>query len=303
MKRKVIQLAGKTLVVSLPSKWAKKYGIKKGDDVDVEEGERKLVIKGHGEGEKTVKVLDAKDLNLMLKRVTGALYKAGYDDIEITYYTPEQYAIIRDVLNKMCMGFEIVRHGQRTIQIKNLSDLHYQEFENILRRLFLSLLSSADDSLEYTKQANLSGMEEIILRDAVINKYSDFCRRVLNIQGYGDTKKTTTYYHICEELERIGDAYGDLMKFMLDNKIKKLDPSTLNLMSEINQYLRIFYELFYNFSLKALEHFGEVSEKLKKELERRFETTSPTAIKINHHLYKMFYLIFNMNGALTTANI
>jgi phosphate uptake regulator len=303
MKRKVIQLAGKTLVVSMPNKWVKKYGVKKGDDVEVEEGERKLVVKVGGEGEKVVKVLDAKDLNLMLKRVTGALYKAGYDEIEITYYTPEQYSIIRDVLNKMCMGFEIVKHGQRTIHIKMLSDLHSQEFENILRRLFLSLLSSADDSLEYIKQANLNGMEEIILRDSVINKYSDFCRRVLNIQGYGDARKTTTYYHICEELERIGDSYSDLMKFMLDNKIKKLDPSTLNLISEINKYLRLYYELFYDFSLKALEYFGEVSEKIKKELDKRFESTSPAAIKINHHIYKMFYLIFNMNGALITANI
>ena len=37
MERKAIQLAGKTLVVSLPSKWAKKFGISKGDVLFVEE--------------------------------------------------------------------------------------------------------------------------------------------------------------------------------------------------------------------------------------------------------------------------
>lgn len=303
MKRKVIQLAGKTLVVSLPNKWAKKYGVKKGDEMEVEEEERKIVIKAKGEGEKAIKVLDVKDLKVMLKRVTGALYKAGYEEIEITYYEPEQYEIIRDVLNRYCMGFEVVKHGQRTITIKSLSDLHFQEFDNILRRLFLSLLSSAEDSLEYIKQSNFKGMEEIILRDAPITKYSDFCRRTLNVQGSGNAKKTTTYYHICEELERIGDAYADLMKFMLNNKIKKLDIATLNFISEINKYLRTFYELFYGFSFTALEQFGQMSEKLKKELEKRFESTSPVAIKINHHLYKIFYLIFNMNGALIVSNV
>jgi phosphate uptake regulator len=303
MKRKVIQLAGKTLVVSLPHKWAKKYGVKKGDEVEVEEEERRIVIKARGSGETAVHTIDVKDLKLMLNRTIGALYKAGYDDIEVTYYSPEQYTTIRDTLNRTCMGFEIIKHGPKILNIKNLSDLHPQEFENILRRLFLTLLSSAEDSLLYLQQGNVKGMEEIILRDPQINKYSDFCRRVLNIQGYESTKKTTTYYHICEELERIGDAYGDLMKFMIANKIKKVDAATLNLISEINQYLRLFYELFYQFDLKKLEEFGELSAKLRGELEKRFTSSSVNVIKLNHHLYKIFFMIFNMNGALITANI
>ena len=35
IKRKVIQLAGRTLVVSLPSKWAKKHNVQKGDEIVV----------------------------------------------------------------------------------------------------------------------------------------------------------------------------------------------------------------------------------------------------------------------------
>ena len=37
MKRKVIQLAGKTLVVSLPHLWVKKHGVKKGHDMELQE--------------------------------------------------------------------------------------------------------------------------------------------------------------------------------------------------------------------------------------------------------------------------
>ena len=47
MKRKIIQLAGKTHVVSLPSKYVKKYGLKKGDEVDVEERGAQIVL-SHG---------------------------------------------------------------------------------------------------------------------------------------------------------------------------------------------------------------------------------------------------------------
>lgn len=303
MKRKVIQLAGKTLVVSLPNKWVKKYNVKKGDDVEIDEEERKLIIKTRGEGEKITKALDAKDLKEMLSRTIGGLYKAGYDEIEITYYSPDQYAVIRNVLNRTCMGYEIIRHGQRNILIRNLSDLHPQEFDNILRRLFLTLLSSVDDALEYIKQGNFKGMEEIVLRDSIINKYSDLCRRILNIQGHETTRKTTTYYYICEELEKVGDGYRDLMKFIISNKIKKIDKSTLTLISDINSYVRLFYELFYQFNLKKLEEFGEKSEKLKKEFKSRLESSSVKDLKLNYHLYRIFCMVFDMNGSLITANV
>ena len=44
MKRKAIQLASQTIVVSLPAKWVRQQGIKKGDEIDVEERGKELVI-------------------------------------------------------------------------------------------------------------------------------------------------------------------------------------------------------------------------------------------------------------------
>ena len=44
MKRKVIQLAHSTAVISLPSKWVKKYGVKKGDEIEVGEEESRLIV-------------------------------------------------------------------------------------------------------------------------------------------------------------------------------------------------------------------------------------------------------------------
>ena len=302
MKRKVIQLAGKTLVVSMPNKWVKKYGVKKGDDVEVEEGERKLVIKVGGKGEQTTKIINIKEIKIMLNRIISGLYKAGYDEVELTYESPEQYSVIRDVLNKTCMGYEIIKHGQRTILIKNLSELHLDEFDNILRRYFLTLLSSADDALEYIKQGNLEGMREIELRDYQINKYSDLCRRILNIRGMDTIKKTTTYYYICEELEKLGDEYRDLMKLMIKNKIKRVDDDTLKIITEINQLLRLFYEAFYDFDLIKIEDFGKKSEKIKKEFSARLETNSTKELMLNYYLYRIFSIIFDMNGSLITAN-
>ena len=45
MKRKVIKLADKTSVVSLPSKWIKNYKVEKGDELDLEEIGNSILIK------------------------------------------------------------------------------------------------------------------------------------------------------------------------------------------------------------------------------------------------------------------
>ena len=37
MKRKLVQQGAATMMVSLPSKWIKKFGLKKGDEIDLEE--------------------------------------------------------------------------------------------------------------------------------------------------------------------------------------------------------------------------------------------------------------------------
>lgn len=303
MRRKVIQLAGKTLVVSLPSKWAKKCGVKKGDEVEIEEGERQLIIASSLKKEKTVGAWDLKNLHYMLHRVMSTIYKAGYDEFEITYDSPGQYTTIMNVINTSSVGYEVIRQSKRTLLVRNLSDLHAEEFDNILRRLFLTLLSSADDSLEYVKQGNLTGMEEVVLRDMMINKYGDLCRRMLNIKGQDTIRKTTTYYYLCEAMEKVGDGYKDLMKFMIKNKITKANKSTLELLSDLNHLLRMIYELFYDFNLNKVETFGELSDKIKKRFDTEFETNSIKDLRLHYYVRGIFSMIFDMNGALITGHI
>jgi len=44
MRRKVIQIADSTQLVSLPRKWALKHGIKKGDELNIEEKGSELLV-------------------------------------------------------------------------------------------------------------------------------------------------------------------------------------------------------------------------------------------------------------------
>ncbi len=44
MRRKVVKLGPATLVVSLPSKWTKKFSINAGDELEMEEHNKNLII-------------------------------------------------------------------------------------------------------------------------------------------------------------------------------------------------------------------------------------------------------------------
>ena len=54
MKRKVVQQGAATLMISLPSKWAREKGLKKGHEVNIDEDSGKLVVSIEGLAEKKI---------------------------------------------------------------------------------------------------------------------------------------------------------------------------------------------------------------------------------------------------------
>ena len=85
-RRRVIQLGQKTLVLSIPTRWARRWNIVKGNDLDVEELGYRLLVKTSGaDAAKTRAVqlqLEGTDRSLFWIAVS-ATYRAGYDDLVV----------------------------------------------------------------------------------------------------------------------------------------------------------------------------------------------------------------------------
>jgi len=299
MKRKVIQLAEKTLVVSLPSKWVKQQGIKKGEEVDVEPKNNTLLISTQSfpaEQKKT----DVSGLNVMLGRYVGALYKAGYDSIEMRFKTKEQLETIQNILMRTCIGLEITEQGSRHIIAKEISKTEPEEFEGVLRRLFLFLISVAEDSVEAIKNSRFDEVEKITLRDDNINRFADFCRRIINKKRYDKLKESPLYF-IVEELEKVGDNYRDICRHVSENHVK-ISRETERIFGETNAFLREFYELFYNFDFPRLEKFGSKKKPLTLEIRNAVMKAGKEDIPVLIHLYSITEGVFDMNGPLIAMN-
>ncbi|MFO7710779.1 MAG: AbrB/MazE/SpoVT family DNA-binding domain-containing protein [Candidatus Woesearchaeota archaeon] len=295
MQRKVIQLAGKTLVVSLPNKWVKQFGIQKGDELDILEEDNQLVIRS-GKPKKQEKiVVDLSNLGMMARRTLGASYKAGYNEVEVFFDEPDKLEIINKETLQF-IGFEVMEQSNTRCLIKEISSNHELEFENVLRMIFRSINEIGIDTVEALKDHNLKKLENISMRDKVINRYTDFCRRNLNKFGYPDKNKSFVVYHVCEELEKISDCYKDLCKVVYKDDIV-VSKKTRDLLQNINETIKLLQMAYYDYKPEVLEKFGQLCESTKEKISKEIFNHIKEA-KVYLILFNMICLIFDVNGAI-----
>jgi len=195
MRRKIIKQGYNTLTISLPIKWAKKLNLKGGDEISITEEENELVIRAKGKKVPRKAILDIRYLGLMTRRSLAALYKAGYDEVEVIFSDPKQLKPIEAGINLECMTFEIVKITKDRCFIKNISDPSETEFDSLLRRTVYLLKTSIDDLDDALKENNYDMIEQVQSLENVNNKFTHFCRRALNTIGYKDAKKNTSNVH------------------------------------------------------------------------------------------------------------
>ena len=137
IKRRVIQIAGSTQLVSLPRKWAIKNNIKKGDEIDVIEDGDKIIVSAN-DVKKSEKVkLDINNYKLFVLRAVASLYKSGYDEVELKF---DDFKLVKDLpqqINELLPGFEVLDQTTNSLLIKSVATEDNAEFDSALRRIFI----------------------------------------------------------------------------------------------------------------------------------------------------------------------
>ncbi len=111
MKRKVIQIAESTQLISLPRKWAQAHGIKKGDELEITEEGNKLSITTESEKATERKVIDISELTDYRKTLIAAAYLKGYDELEIIFGKPEYAQQIQELMSWLS-GYDLIRQNK-----------------------------------------------------------------------------------------------------------------------------------------------------------------------------------------------
>ncbi|MBW2990241.1 hypothetical protein KY348_00890 [Candidatus Woesearchaeota archaeon] len=267
MKRKIVQLGKSTLVVSLPAKWSRKYGLKPGEELDVEEQERNLKISTEKGFQISKATVDLIKINNLLKRLVAALYLAGYDEIEVKLDSIQKAREIQKRAKEL-IGMEIVNQSKDFLELREISQISEESFEPMLRRVFLLLLSISEES-EKAILASQTDLEYIKDMETNINNFTDYCFRVLNKIGYTKPNKTPDVYCLVNNLELLGDEYKKLVAFITDKNIK-LSAQNKKIYSEINKLLRELYNTYYKYSnenaIKVANHRDEIIRTTEQSL-------------------------------------
>ncbi len=283
MKRKLIQMAGKTMLVSLPADWVKKYNLKKGEEIDLEEKGNQIVLSQKKAIEVEEVKVDLRGHPSFVKRNLNTFYREGYDKIEFVYDNPSIIDEIQEAVDNSLPGFEILSQTSKGCVIKSIANPEESEFDSTLRRLFLVALAMGNESFEAVSKGNISELEKIKNKEMTTNKLANYCQRFLNKKGYHDFKKVTHLYALVKLLEQIADEYRDLCVYLLKNKMK-LSKNTLSFYDKSNKFFEYVYNLFYQFDNKKLLEEKNSRFALIKEFEDNIAKMSGKETAVNHFL-------------------
>jgi phosphate uptake regulator len=272
MKRKIVKQGAATLTISLPSKWTQRFNLKPGDELDVEEKGPHLLLKNKGEADISTSNLDLSQLpKAIVNRYLIGAYKKGSDEINIAFSdyvedlkTQEKHKtinFIQEVVDKL-IGVEIIEQSKNSCKIKQITAVSEDEFDSVLRRIFLLLLSLSEEALEIVEK-NSKDTEITENKHNNIDKFVNYCIRLLNKKGHQE--KTTLYYYLIQELEEISDAYSFLVREFVQNK-RKIDKKTVEVFKNVNDSLRTFYEYFYNFKKEGAVNIIKTRRKIFSDI-------------------------------------
>ncbi len=300
MKRSVIQLAGRTLLVSLPAKWVDANGVHKGDELDLLEDGHRLVINTEKSSDIETAELNADTIGQFIKRYIFAMYKKGIDEIKITYSDPKVVDAIRDTVLNQTVGYEIISQTPKSCIVKLITSGNIIDFDNLLRRIFLLSLSMSEEMYDSIKKGDFEHLSKTALLEKTNNRLTTICRRSLNKRGTDHYTKVGPIYYIVEELENLADEYKYFCNnlFELRDSKNTLKPEVLALVEKTNEALRIFYEMFYKFDIHKFGALDELKKKVDSEAQGLIKTKklNPAELFAVHHSLVIIQRIFRMTG-------
>ena len=312
MKRKVIQIADSTQLVSLPRKWAIKHGVKKGDEVDVKEEGNRIVLTTGSEGkEKSTVNINITDLDKdSLIFLIRGLFIRGYDEIELKFDKPTtphhrlntKVRFLKVIHGEIArsIGFEIIQERGDFVIIRKVSESSIKEFDNILKRIFLLILDTSKDLYLGVKNKDYELVESVEEKHDTITRFISHNLRILNTVSYTNYKDTTFLFHIISSLDVIVDIFRNVAREIVEEKIKPTNDGII-ILEEIQKAIELYYDLYYNFSTKKCEKFSAARDKILHMIKKMSEKLSKDDIRIltaTEHALEVFRELFSARIAI-----
>ncbi len=301
MRRKVVKHGPATYIISLPSKWVKRFNINKGDELELEEEGKNIIISTErgsklGKIEMDISGLDRTSIIYMIR----SLYKLGYDEIIVnfenqstTHYRLKDDKTVVSIINEEVSrlpGMELLQQRTNNCVIKSLSELSFAEFDTFLRRIFLLLMDASNDlatGLLTNDKELLKTLEE---KHNNITRFINFCQRLLNKHGFPDYIKTCCMLKVILVLDKTLDTIKNTARIAYNSNMKE----AVNLketLYNVNASIKAYYELFYKFDNQKVKEISQLRDTMLKNLGNCPDKLTKEELLITGHLTPVIELI------------
>ncbi|MBN1175568.1 phosphate uptake regulator PhoU [Candidatus Woesearchaeota archaeon] len=262
MRRKIISHGPSSLTISLPSNWVKECNLQKGDEIDVFEDDKGLLIKPINENNeikrKTI-IINEKNQHAW-KDILLALHNQGYDEIKINFDCEDITKQIHTYLNEEQLGFEIIEQSNQSTTIRNISNPPCDQFNNLFRRIFRMTNEYARKTESIMINEN-NITESNLLYQTTISRLSNYCRRII----IKENKKTGTFYdNIISNINNINNEFTNILEQTKEGKIISLE--TNKIFSKISDIITQTYNLHYQFSTEEYTRIKSSIEEMEQEI-------------------------------------
>jgi phosphate uptake regulator len=262
--RRVQLTGGSTLVVSLPSDWARSVGLRAKDEVFmVPQTDMSLLVVAGTRVEKAperiIEISSTSDEEETL-RAFIAYYIAGFDVIRLRFknHVPELRSKLKAHIRDKLIGVEIVEESTDTILAQCLHGHVDLPLKKALSRMAIITSSMQFDAVKSLLEGDHELAAEIIDRDDEVDRFYHFITRQLNLAvhnrvmiqeiGLSTAQDCLNYRLIVKSIERIADHSAQIASSEILMERRKIPPS----LGEHVQKLSRLSNDVYDSSLRAV---------------------------------------------------
>lgn len=296
MKRKVVKHGNSTLTISLPIQWAKKFEIKSGDELDIEERGNKIIVKPYNEHTEKEYLVNINTTDYIPKLITIIPYLNGYNKIKIKFKNRIEHEYLNTIIKDFFMGFEIIDQGKDYVVIKNIAKGIEEEFDIIFNRLIIITISMLKDIKEAFVKKDLSIISNARTSEMNANKINLFCRRMLNMIGHKE-RRATGLYAMATHLEQITDDCRELSDYAVKNKVIA-SKEIIEYLDGLIEKIELWYKAFNENHIDHVIKIKVLEKKLEYDTWKLIDECNKNEKVIAHYLAAIQETLHNMTEEL-----
>lgn len=255
MKRKIIRQGHNTLTITLPAKWAKKNDIKAGDEIELEENNKSVILKkSSGKESKKILKIDLKSEDYQFIRlILNNLYRRNIDILRINFKTDKQFEYIQEISNSNFLGFEVIEKEKDFCVLENITEPQDMSISVLTRRILLiikeTLIFLETDLIKKEHHS----YNYVLQQSRKIEQFDNFCKRLIYKGKIENAADSYFYWVFLYYLLLIGRAFFHMYEYINQKKRIRISKELITVLANVRKGFELFYESFYKKDINGIE--------------------------------------------------